>query len=434
MASRYIYHRKLIQMNTRYQVVIVGGGTGGIMTAAQLKRKDRNLSIAIIEPSDTHYYQPAWTLVGAGAFRFSDTKKQERKLIPRGVDWIRDHVTSFDPESNIVNTRNSGPVSYDFLVISAGIKMDIDAMPGLREALKTDVVCSNYLNPEKTYEVLRNFKGGNAVFTQPAGAIRCGGAPQKIMYLAEEYFVKSGVRNKTNVVFATPGTVIFGTRVFADELNRILEKKKVNFKPYYKPVKIDASRQEITFQCIRPDTKHTEVDMDTVVGERLDGENLVTMHYDMLHLAPPQTAPDFIRDSPFANPEGPHKGFVQVDIHTLQHVQYKNVFALGDCAALPTAKTGAAIRKQAPVVVDNIIRMMKHLQFGEHQYEGYSSCPIVTGYGKMLLCEFKYDNVRDSDKLLTRFVDTTKEQWSMWILKKYGLPWLYWNMMMKGRM
>lgn len=421
-------------MNTRYQVLIIGGGTGGIMTAAQLRRKDKNLSIAIIEPNTTHYYQPAWTLVGAGAFSFEDTKKDERKLIPPGVDWIKDSVTTFDPESNLVNTKNSGSISYDYLVISAGIKMDIDALPGLREALNTDVVCSNYLDPEKTYKVLQNFKGGNAVFTQPAGAIRCGGAPQKIMYLGEEYFVKSGVRSKTNVVFATPGTVIFGTKEFADELNRILAKKHVNFKPFYKPVKIDVAKQEITFQYIKPDAKRNDGDMDTVLGERLDGENLVTMHYDMLHLAPPQTAPDFIRESPFATPDGPNKGYIQVDIHTLQHVHYKNVFALGDSAALPTAKTGAAIRKQAPVVVDNIIRMMKHLQFGEHQYQGYSSCPIVTGYGKMLLCEFKYDNVRDSDKLLTKFVDTTKEQWSMWILKKYGLPWLYWNMMMKGRM
>jgi len=423
-----------MHMNTRYQVVIIGGGTGGIMTAAQLKRKDRNLSIAIIEPSDTHYYQPAWTLVGAGVFSFRKTKKEERKLIPPGVDWIRDHVTTFDPESNIVNTKNSGPVSYDFLVISAGIKMDIDALPGLREALETDVVCSNYLNPEKTFRVLQQFKGGNAVFTQPAGALRCGGAPQKIMYLAEEYFVRSGLREKTNVVFATPGTVIFGTREFAEELDRIIQKKKVRFKPFYKPVRIDPAKQEITFQYIKPDVSITGDDMDVTVGERLDGENLVTMHYDMLHLAPPQTAPDVVRNSPFATPDGPHKGFMQVDIHTLQHVHYRNVFGLGDSAALPTAKTGAAIRKQAPVVVDNIIRLMKHLPFGEHQYEGYSSCPIVTGYGKMLLCEFKYDNIRDSDKLLTRFVDTTKEQWSMWILKKYGLPWLYWNMMMKGRM
>lgn len=421
-------------MNTRYQVVIVGGGTGGIMTAAQLRRKDKNLSIALIEPSTSHYYQPAWTLVGAGTYKFKNTKKEERKLIPKGVVWIKDHVTSFKPESNTVETKSNGQIEYDFLIVSAGIKMDIDAMPGLKEALKTDIVCSNYLDPEKTFKVLQNFKGGNAVFTQPAGAIRCGGAPQKIMYLAEEYFVRSGVRDKSKVIFATPGTVIFGTKVFADELNRIIETKKVSFKPYYKPVKIDPVNQVISFQYIKPDDIRTEASLDRTIGEKLDGENLVAIHYDMLHLAPPQAAPDFIRDSPFATPDGPNKGYMQVNIHTLQHVFYKNVFGLGDSAGLPTAKTGAAIRKQAPVVVDNIMRMMNRLDFSETQYEGYSSCPIVTGYGKMLLCEFKYGNVRDSDPMLTKFVDTTKEQRSMWVLKKFGLPWLYWNMMLKGRM
>jgi sulfide:quinone oxidoreductase len=421
-------------MKSHYNVLVVGGGTGGIMTAAQLRRKNKNLKIAIVEPNTTHYYQPAWTLVGAGAFNFNDTKKDEKKLIPPGVEWIKDYVTSFDPESNQVATKSSGDISYDAMVISAGIQTDIDAMPGLREALKTDVVCSNYIDPEKTFRILKDFKGGNAIFTQPATPIRCGGAPQKIMYLAEEYFEKSGVREKTNVVFATPGTVIFGTKVFADELNRILKKKRINFKPFYKPISIDPVKQEITFQYIKPEIKKSEAELDSTVGEKLSGDNLITMHYDMLHLAPPQSAPDFIKQSPFAHQEGPNKGWMNVDIHTLQHPHYKNVFGLGDSAALPTAKTGAAIRKQAPIVVENVLRILQSLPLSEKVYEGYSSCPIVTGYGKMLLCEFKYDNVRDSDPLLSKFVDTSKERWSMWVLKKYGLPWLYWNMMMKGRM
>lgn len=421
-------------MGKHYNVLVIGGGTGGIMTAAQLRRKNKKLSIAIIEPNTTHFYQPAWTLVGAGVFKFADTKKDEKKLIPRGVDWIKDFVTTFDPESNQVDTKDSGSISYDTMIISAGIQMDLDAMPGLREALNTDAVCSNYLDPEKTFRVLQAFKGGNAIFTQPATPIRCGGAPQKIMYLAEEYFEKSGVREKTNVVFATPGTVIFGTKVFADELTRIIAKKHVNFKPFYKPVSIDPVKQEITFQYIKPGIKKSEADLDSKVGEKLTGDNLVTIHYDMLHLAPPQSAPDFIKQSPFAHQEGPNKGWMNVDIHSLQHPHYKNVFGLGDAAALPTAKTGAAIRKQAPIVVENVLRILQSLPLSEKVYEGYSSCPIVTGYGKMLLCEFKYDNVRDSDPILSKLVDTTKERWSMWLLKKYGLPWLYWNMMMKGRM
>jgi len=421
-------------MKSHYQVLIVGGGTGGIMTAAQLKRKSSNISIAIIEPSKDHYYQPAWTLVGAGTFDFNATRRDESSLIPRGVDWIQDYATTFQPESNKVSTRKSGDITYDVLVISAGIQSDFDALPGLREALQTDSVCSNYVDPQKTFEVLKKFKGGNAVFTQPATPIRCGGAPQKIMYLAEEYFEKSGVRPNTNVIFATPGSVIFGVKVFADELTRIIAEKHIHLKTFYKPVKIDSQKKEITFQFTKPDTTLTDSQLENAIGEKLSDGNLVTIHYDMLHLAPPQSAPDFIKQSPFAHTEGPNKGWMNVDIHTLQQPKYLNVFGLGDACALPTAKTGAAIRKQAPVVVENVYRMLKQMPMAEKTYEGYSSCPIVTGYGKMLLCEFKYDNVRDSDPLLSKFVNTAKEQWSMWILKKFGLPWLYWNMMMKGRM
>ena len=421
-------------MKTHYQVLIIGGGTGGIMTAAQLKRKDRSLSIAIIEPSQFHYYQPAWTLVGAGTFKFRKTRRDERRLIPKGVDWIQDKAVTFLPEQNKVVTEKNGDIQYDYLVVSAGIKMDIDALPGLREALATDSVCSNYLDPEKTFRVLKNFKGGNAVFTQPGTPIRCGGAPMKIAYLAESYFRKHGVRNNTHVLYATPGTVIFGVKEFADTLTKVIEKKHIHFKTFYTPVKIDPVKKEITFKYSKPNTTFNESNLDTEIGERMHEENLLTVHYDMLHLAPPQAAPDFIRESPFAYTTGVNKGWMEADARTLQHPVYKNVFGIGDCVALPTAKTGAAIRKQAPVVVDNILHLMHNQPFGEHQYEGYSSCPIVTDYGKMLLAEFKYNNVRDSDKFLTKFVDTTKEQWSMWILKKYGLPWLYWNMMMKGKM
>jgi sulfide:quinone oxidoreductase len=421
-------------MKSHYQVLIVGGGTGGIMTAAQLKRKSSDISIAIIEPSKDHYYQPAWTLVGAGTFNFASTRRDESSLIPRGVDWVQDFVTTFQPESNSVSTRKSGDITYDVLIVSAGIQSDIDALPGLREALQTDSVCSNYFDPQKTFEVLKKFKGGNAVFTQPATPIRCGGAPQKIMYLAEEYFKKSGVRPNTNVVFATPGSVIFGVKIFADELTRIIAEKHIHLKTFYKPVKIDSQKKEITFQFTKPDTKMTDAMLEKGIGEKLEDGNLVTIHYDMLHLAPPQSAPDFIKQSPFAHTEGPNKGWMNVDIHTLQQPTYRNVFGLGDACALPTAKTGAAIRKQAPVVVENVYRVLRQMPIAEKTYEGYSSCPIVTGYGKMLLCEFKYDNVRDSDPFLSKFVDTTKEKWSMWILKKFGLPWLYWNMMMKGRM
>jgi sulfide:quinone oxidoreductase len=417
-----------------HQILIIGGGTAGIMTAAQLIRKDKKLDIAIIEPSDKHYYQPAWTLVGAGTFDYQKTIRKEADYIPNGVKWIRDKVSSIKPESNTLETAASGTFSYDYLVVAPGLVMDPGAMPGLQDSLDKGVVCSNYTDPEHTWDVLSKFKGGNAVFTQASTPLKCGGAPQKIMYLAEDYFRKNNLRAKSKVIYATPGTVIFGVKEFAATLSDIIEKRDIVFNPFLSPVQIDSKNNKIYFSSIKPEyyDDHKE-DLDRS-GAILNTDGQIEMHFDMLHLAPPQAPPQCIRDSGLVVMEGPNKGWVEVDIHTLRHQKFANVFALGDVAALPTAKTGAAIRKQAPVVVANIISLIKSGQISNESYSGYSSCPIVTAYGKMVLAEFKYDNIRDSDPLITRFVDTTKEQYSMWLLKKYLLPYLYWNQMLRGRM
>lgn len=416
-----------------FKILIIGGGTAGITVAAQLRRKDKKLKMAIIEPSEKHYYQPAWTLVGAGTFDFKDTERDEKDYIPKDVEWIKDKATGIDPKSNTVNTESSGDITYDFLVVAPGLVMAPELLPGLPEAMKTDAVCSNYTDPEHTWEVLKNFKGGNAIFTQPTTLIKCGGAPQKIMYLAEEYFRKSGVRDKTNVVFATPGTVIFGVPDFAKTLNKIIHDRNIIFKPFYAPIKIDSKEQMIYFKYIKPDESNFTIKEGNVIGEELSEESVIKVKYDMLHLAPPQAAPKFIRESIVSIQDGANKGWIDVDKHTLQHLRFPNIFSLGDVAALPTAKTGAAVRKQAPVVVDNLLKMIETQHIGSESYNGYSSCPLVTGYSKMVLAEFKYDNVRDSDPLISKFVDTTKEQYSMWLLKKYGLPFMYWNLMLKGK-
>ena len=416
-----------------YQILIIGGGTAGITLAAQLKRKKSSLEIGLIEPSKKHFYQPAWTLVGAGAFDYKETEREEADFIPKGVDWIQDKATGIDPEKNEVITANSGTFTYDYLIPVPGLVMAPELLPGLSEALNKGQVCSNYTNPEHTWEVLQKFKGGNAVFTQPTTPIKCGGAPQKIMYLAESYFRKQGIRDKTNVFFATPGTVIFGVPEFAKTLTKIIKERNILFQPYFAPSHIDDAKQEITFKYIKPDADSFEIPANNPLSEELISPLEVKVHFDLLHLAPPQTAPKFIQESALAIQEGPGKGWVEVDMHTMQHKRFPNVFCIGDVAHLPTAKTGAAIRKQAPVLVENLLQLIAKGKAGTSSYDGYSSCPIVTDYDKMLLCEFKYDNVKDSDPLITKFVDTTKEQYSMWLLKKYGLPYMYWNLMLKGR-
>lgn len=419
-------------MSKHYNVVVIGAGTGGIMTAAQIKNQKRDASIAIIDPAETHYYQPAWTLVGAGAYDYNKTGRPMSSVIPKGCDWVKDAVTTIDADNSKVNTANSGELSYDVLVAAPGIQIDVDGIPGLKEGLEAGVVCSNYTDPKKTWELVQKFKGGNAVFTQPTTPIKCGGAPQKIMYLADDHWAKTGVKSDTNVIFATPGSVIFGVPDFAKTLTKVLQRKNIHFKPFYAISKIDVANKEVHFTNAKPGENDCVVNEGNGLSERTEGDSAYVIPFDLLHLAPPQSAPDFIKNSPLSN--GSPGGWIDVDINTLQHNKYPNVFAVGDAAALPTAKTGAAIRKQAPVVAGNVVAMLNSNKITDAQYEGYSSCPLVTGYGKMVLAEFKYNNVRDSDPFLSKFVDTTKENYSMWILKKFGLPYMYWNRMMKGKM
>lgn len=415
-------------MKSKYSVLIIGGGTAGIMTAAQLLGKNANLSVAIIDPAETHYYQPAWTLVGAGTYNFEDTAKPMKELIPDGADWIQDYATGFDADNNVVKTKNNGDIAYDYLVVAPGLVMDPKQIEGLEEALDKGVVCSNYTDSKHTWEVLKNFKGGNAVFTQPTTPIKCGGAPQKIAYLAADYFKKNKI--DARVVFATPGSVLFGVKPIRETLQRVVDRYGMHFKPFYAPVKIDAEKQIITFKYNGDDKNQCVSNESKEIGETISGEAIIEMPFDMLHLAPPQAAPKFIKESNLVNKDG----WLDVNINSLQHNAYPNIFGLGDVAALPTAKTGAAIRKQVPVVVENLMFMMNNKPASNQSYQGYSSCPLVTGYGKMALAEFDYEGNFTPDPKLKQMLifDSSKEHWRLWMLKKYGLPYLYWNKMMKG--
>lgn len=391
-----------------HQVLIVGGGTAGITVAARLTKGWFNKrDVAVIEPSDKHYYQPPWTLVGGGVVGKSVTERSESSVMPRRAKWIRDAVAEFHPEQNYVVTRGGQKISYDWLVVAAGIQINWGKIPGLKESIGKEGVCSNYSfeTVDSTWESLRNFRGGTALFTQPSGAVKCGGAPQKIMYLAEDYFRRTGIREKCNVIFAAASPHIFAVDRYRETLEKVVERKQIDCRFRHELIEIRPSSKEAIF-------KH------------LDTGETATIPYDLLHVTPPMGPPQFIASSPLADSHG----WVEVDPATLQHKRFPNVFGLGDCSNLPTSKTGAAIRKQAPVLVRNLITAMRGQPLSS-RYDGYTSCPVVTGYGSLVLAEFDYDK-----KPAETFpFDQSKERWSMWLLKRYVLPVLYWHGMLKGR-
>ncbi len=390
-----------------HRVVIVGGGTAGITVAARLLRVIKGIDVAIIEPSDWHYYQPLWTLVGGGVFPKETTKRPEAAVIPPGVKWIQDAAMEFYPEDNSLLTQRQKKVSYDYLIVAPGIQLNWGQIKGLKECIGQNGVCSNYAYDfvQTTWENIRNFQGGAAIFTQPNTPVKCGGAPQKIMYLAEDRFRRNGLRDKTEVTFATATPSIFAVKKYADSLRNIVATRGIETRYQHNLVEIRGEAKEAVFENLG-------------TGEQ------VVLTYDLLHVTPPMSAPDFIKKSPLAN-EG---GWVEVDQHTLQHTRYPNIFGLGDASSLPTSKTGAAIRKQAPVVTENLHSIMRN-QMPHATYDGYTSCPLVTGYGKLILAEFDYD-LQPKE---TFPFDQSKERYSMYLLKAYGLPWLYWQAMLKGR-
>ena len=392
-----------------HDVVVVGGGTAGITVAARLTKGWFNdLDVAVIEPSAQHFYQPAWTLVGAGTYRRQDTVRDEAAVMPHKASWIRDAVETFDPEHNRIVTRDGKAITYKYLVVAAGIQINWDAIPGLKESIGHDGVCSNYSfeTVESTWDTLKNLKGGTAIFTQPKGAVKCGGAPQKIAYLADDYLRKHGLRDRTRVIFAAPVKAIFSVEKYRNVLQEVVKRKGIETMFEHELVAIHPERRE-------------------AVLEQIETHEQTTLSYDMLHVTPPMSAPDFISRSVLADANG----WVDVDAQTLQHTRYPNVFALGDCSNLPTSKTGAAIRKQAPVLVRNLRAFMGG-QPPKAAYTGYTSCPVVTGYGTMVLAEFGYDKQPDESFPFNQ----AKERWSMWIFKKYLLPFMYWHGMLKGRM
>jgi sulfide:quinone oxidoreductase len=398
--------------STHHNVLIIGGGTAGITVAASLHRHhaDRGLSVAIVEPSENHYYQPAFTLVGAGAYTLEKTRRSEDQLMPSGVQWIRDRALGFDPDNNLVSLASGATANYDYLVVCPGLGLDWEKIDGAEAALGSNGVCSNY-DPryaEYSWECLQAAKPGDTlIFTQAPLPFKCPGAPQKMAYLSADHLKKKGILEQCDLHFATHAPGMFAVPLFAKELVKVAARYGINVHFEHKLVAVDAAERKATFEVCGGDK----------AGERIE------MGFDMLHMTPPQSPPREIRESPLAN-EG---GFVDIDQSSLRHVRYGNVFGLGDAGSSPNSKTAAAVRKQSPVVIRNLIKVMDGQEL-EDSYDGYASCPLTTAYGKVLMAEFCYGG-----KVTPTFpLDPRKERWSYWWIKATGLPFFYWNYMLKG--
>jgi sulfide:quinone oxidoreductase len=395
---------------THHRVVIVGGGSAGIAVAARLRRAGED-DIVLVDPARWHYYQPLWTLVGAGFVPLEATRRQQADLVPQGVAWVRDAAVELDPDRRVVFTAGGARIGYDVLVCCPGLELAYELIPGLAEAMASPAGATNYSAPlaPKTAELIRRFRGGRALFCAPGSPIKCPGAPQKAAYLSCDTWRRRGILGDAEVIYATGAGGIFGVPEFARVLEGVMERYQIAPRYSHELVEIDPDRRIATFETIENGGK---------VRSSLD--------YDLLWAAPPQRAPAFVRESPLGS-AGAY-GWVSVDRHSLRHTRYPEVFALGDVCDAPTSKTGAAIRRQAPVVVENVLATLAGRE-PLARYDGYAACPFTTAKGKMVLAEFDYSL---SPRPSLPLIDTQRERYDMWLLKRYGLPAFYWNVMLKG--
>ncbi len=398
-----------------HAVVIVGAGAAGIAVASSLLARQADLDVAIIDPADVHYYQPGWTLVGAGVFQPAQTARTLASVLPRGVHWLKAAVAAFEPEQRVVILDGCRVVRYEQLIVCPGLKLDWQGVDGLAESLGRHGVTSNYrydLAPY-TWQLVQQLSrdgGGRALFTQPPMPIKCAGAPQKAMYLSADSWQRDGVLKNVDIRFCTAGAVLFGVPDYVPALMEYVQRYGIHLAFNETLVAVDGPAHKATFRCTLP-----------------DGSSETRVHdFDMLHAVPPQVAPDFVRVSPLADAAG----WVDVDPASLRHRRYDNVFALGDAANSPNAKTAAATRKQAPVVAHNVLAARGAVT-GECQYGGYGSCPLTVERGKIVLAEFSYGG-KVTPSFPRWLLDGTRPSQLAWWLKERILPPLYWQGMLKG--
>lgn len=391
-------------------IVVIGGGSAGIGLLASLLKRDPHLNITLIEPNDHHSYQPAWTLVGGGAYDVKKTRRPLADVLPNGVTWVQAAVTELLPDEKTLILDSGQRVTWSNLIVCPGLRLAWENVEGLQDTLGRNGVTSNYSYEHATYtwQLVQQLKGGKAIFTQPAMPIKCAGAPQKALYLSCDHWLKQGNLSNIDVEFNLAGAALFGVPTFVPPLMKYVEKYNARLAFNANLVKVDGPARKAWFEV-------------------KDAEGTVTLEeksFDLLHVVPPQVSPDFIRQSPLADAAG----WCEVDPHSLQHLRYPHIFGLGDVCSTTNAKTAAAVRKQIVVVAENLLALRKQAPL-PLKYDGYGSCPLTVEKGKVVLAEFGYGG-----KLLPTFpLDPTQARRSMWFLKATLLPWFYWNGMLKGR-
>ena len=386
------------------KILVVGGGAGGIMALARLHSALPNADITIIAPNELHLYQPGQVFIAAGLYEFDDIVKENKDFIPDDVRWIKDEVATFDPDNNKVITKGGEEVVYDSMVVATGVVYHYDWIKGLTEAdIGKNGIASVYLTDVDnkqadggTWEwfqaLERSAAAGEkptAIYTQPDTPIKCGGTPQKILYLSADHLKKSNLG--ANYVFTTSSGKLFSIPEIDASLTNVQKRYDTITNKFSHNLKsIDVQNKVATFE----ETYEIKGEYDEDLGEYdvTEAQRMVDLKYDFIHIVPPMGPPQALVDSPLGWQKGNAKGWLEVDQETLQHRRYPNVFGIGDVCGIPLGKTGGSARHHGPITVGNLVSQLEGKPLKE-KFDGYTVCPLKVEYGKIVMAEFNYDGL-----------------------------------------
>lgn len=392
-------------LKTSARIVIAGSGLGGLAIASRLSRELDGAQITVVDRKEEHNYQPGYTLVATGVWDVAKVSDRNADLMPQGVEWVREMAAEFDPEANVVVTDSGRRIDYDYLVIATGLTMDFDAIEGMDvSAIGRNGLASVYPSPDAaqaTWRAMDAFrqKGGNALMTLPATALKCAGAPLKMTFMLADRLRQAGTREASSIQFHSALGNVFSVPRINEEVLKRWDALGIDVEFNSKLVAVDIGAQRAT--VISPEGERSEID------------------YDFIHVVPPMRAPDAVKNSALAWQEGGFAagGWLEVDPKTLRHRRFPNVFGLGDINGTAKGKTAATVKKSAPIVATNLIDVIAGREPSQ-VFDGYTSCPLLLREGAALLVEFDYEN-RLTPSLPG--IDPLQDSYFAWLMKCYML-------------
>lgn len=390
----------------RHDVVVVGAGNAGISLAARLRR-DGCRDVAVVDPATVHRYRPLLSYVGGGQAPFAEIERSQSRTIPGGVRWYASRVVAVEPERRMVVLDDGRRLQGTDLVLCPGVTQDWDDVPGSREAVHAASGASNYVDEraEHTWELTRTLERGRAVFVVGDGPVPCAGAALKPLFLSADHWRRRGVLDRIEVTLVVPWPTIFGVERVDRELTAAANRFDIDVRTATVVPEVDAGARTLRLR-----------------GPGGESE----LGYDMLHLVPRHRAPGWVADHGLADHDS--AGMIAVDPRTLAHRRHRGVWGLGDAADVRASRSGGALRKQVPVLADNIRRARTGRPLVA--YDGYTTHPITVSQRELVLAEIDRDGEPAPSVPL---VDLVRARRSTWFYDRYLQPQLYWRSILAGR-